>query len=94
MDLIDRDVLLEEFRSSPKILFYYHEIHKLIKGAPIVDAKPIECGEWVRTKYLYNNKYPATKVNCSRCGAEPLHDEAGFWEESPFCPNCGTPMKG
>lgn len=58
------------------------------------DVQIVRCGKWDRIKYLYNGKYPKTDVKCSCCGGNPLHDEAGFWEKSQYCPHCGAKMEG
>ena len=34
------------------------------------------------------------KIVCSVCKNEPLLDDFGHWEMSPYCPHCGARMDG
>ena len=58
-------------------------------GLPSVDVQPVRHGRWIEVDDAYNR----ISGRCSECGWE-----AHLYEDDvvgmPYCPNCGTRMKG
>ena len=83
MRLIDANELQEEYKKR-------HDGKRLllIDVAPTVEPQRIK-GKWERKESDLSWWY-----ECSECGESPLFDPYEHEVRSPFCPWCGSEMRG
>lgn len=107
-DLISRSALIEEFRKSycghlgmenSDSMMSFKSICRKINNAPIVEARPVLYGEWI--KEIGDIHSSGEFVYCSNCGnatfipSKRILSTTNFrhFEKPNFCPNCGADMK-
>ena len=71
----------------------YLRTRELIESLPSIEQH----GKWVKNPEYHGDDVSGfidNHFSCSVCGKEAIINAYGFYDLTPFCPNCGTKMDG
>lgn len=68
---------------------YKEVLERLEYGAiePATDVAPVFYGHWIKDE-------ETGEIYCSECGETAVFTSGHFYSCGPFCPECGSKMKG
>lgn len=68
----------------------YARLLKDVEASTNADVQPVKRGKWC-PPLMKQGKFA---TYCSRCHYTIMRNSAGIFEETPFCPHCGSDMRG